>query len=147
MKQEQPSVRQAVIKDCKWVYKFICDLEETEFEYSIFEYLFTRNIADPENIYLVAEADELLVGYISCHSQTLLHHAGRVFEIQELYVSKEFRNKGIGQLLIQNLESILSKLDYKSLEVTSNKRRIGAHEFYKRLGFESSHLKFTKSKP
>jgi (aminoalkyl)phosphonate N-acetyltransferase len=146
MKQAQPIVRRAVVKDCKWIYKFICDLEETEFEYSNFEDLYIRNITNPENIYLVAEVEGLISGFISCHGQTLLHHGGRVFEIQELYVKEEFRDKGIGQLLIKNLESELSKLDYKSLEVTANRKRTKTHDFYRKMGFEFTHLKFTKDK-
>jgi|SRR5579859_5446992 len=139
-------VRRARKTDCKWIYKFICDLEQCIFEYNAFENIYIRNIGNPENIYLVSEADELISGYISCHGQFLLHHAGRVLEIQELYVVEEFRSKGIGQLLIQSLESALIDLDYKSLEVTANSKREKTHGFYKKLGFEFTHLKFTKNK-
>jgi PhnO protein len=146
MKPSRSIVRRAEPSDCQWIYNFVCDLEETQFDYPTFRNLYTRNIADPENIYFVAEVDGLLCGYISCHGQTLLHHGGRVFEIQELYVSEEFRNKGVGQLLVKNLEFELSKLDHQSLEVTANNKRKKTHDFYKKMGFEFSHLKFTKSK-
>jgi PhnO protein len=140
------TVRSAKASDCKWIYRFVCDLEEASFDYANFEGLYARNIADPENIYLVAEADGLISGYISCHGQTLLHHAGRVFEIQELYVSREFRSIGIGQLLVNSLEAELSKLEYRSLEVTANSKREKTHDFYKKMDFKLTHLKFTKNK-
>ncbi len=142
----QPIVRRASSKDCKCIYDFICDLEGSEFDYSNFAAIYSRNIADPENIYLVAEIDGLVSGYLSCHGQTLLHHAGMVFEIQELYVKEGFRNEGIGQFLFHKLESELKELDYKSLEVTANSKRIKTHDFYRKVGFELTHLKFTKEK-
>ena len=73
----------------------MCALEENDFEYAVFENIFTRNISHPENVYLVAEMDGIISGYISCHGQYLLHHGGLVFEIQELYVKQEFRNAGL----------------------------------------------------
>ncbi len=139
-------VRAARPEDCKSIYDFVCDLEENEFDYSTFESLYLRNISSPENIYLVSEGNGSISGYISCHGQVLLHHCARVFEIQELFVIQEFRNNGIGQLLVENLESRLSKLDYESLEVTANSKREKTHDFYKKMGFEFTHQKFTKSK-
>jgi PhnO protein len=146
VKQNQSTVRLAVKSDCKWIYDFVCTLEETKFEYSAFEEIYIQNITNLDNIYLVAEVDEAISGYISCHGQTLLHHGGTVFEIQELYVKDEVRNKGIGQLLVKTLESELSKLDYKSLEVTANRKRTKTHDFYLKMGFEHTHFKFTKDK-
>ena len=70
-------VRPAKISDSKWIYSFVCDLEETLFEFSNFKDIYARNIANPENIYLVAQGDGLISGYISCHGQSLLHHGGR----------------------------------------------------------------------
>ncbi len=139
------TARKACSEDCKQIYNFVCDLEEHEFEYSIFENLYLRNITNPENIYLVAEEAGILSGYISCHAQFLLHHGGRVFEIQELYVVPEFRKMGVGKLLVETLESTLHQLDYQSLEVTANKKREKTHDFYAKMGFQFSHLKFTKS--
>jgi len=141
-----PIVRQACMEDCKLIYGFVCELEEWDFDYSIFENLYRRNLNNPENIYLVAEVNGFLSGYISCHGQFLLHHGGRVFEIQELYVAPEFRSNGIGQLLVQNLESALSLFDYRSLEVTAHKKREKTHDFYLKMGFHFTHLKFTKDK-
>jgi (aminoalkyl)phosphonate N-acetyltransferase len=146
MAASNPVVRKARIEDCKRIYNIICDLEERIFEYSVFESLYKRNLDNPENIYLVTEEGRAISGYVSCHGQFLLHHGGRVFEIQELYVGPEFRSKGIGRLLLQNLEVALSQFDYKSLEVTANKRREKTHDFYTKMGFQFTHFKFTKEK-
>jgi PhnO protein len=125
---------------------FISDLEETHFDYSLFQRQYADNLMDKNNIYRVAlDEKEQVVGYISCHGQVLLHHAGKVFEIQELYVEEAYRNKGVGKLLVQSLEEALATEDYRSLEVTVNTRRAKAIEFYKECGFEQTHVKFVKS--
>jgi len=141
-----PIIRPARIEDCKQIYGFVCELEQCDFDYPIFESLYMRNLNNPENIYLCAEMNGLISGYISCHGQFLLHHGGRVFEIQELYVAPESRRNGVGRLLVQNLESALRLLSYQSLEVTANKKREKTHDFYLKMGFQFTHLKFTKGK-
>jgi len=75
-------IRFAQPKDIKTIYQFVCELEAITFNFSVFEKLFLKNITTPNYFYLVAEIDEILVGYLSCHSQLLLHHCGLVGEIQ-----------------------------------------------------------------
>lgn len=139
-------IRPAIAKDVEAVYAFICDLEETTFDFEIFQQLFRQNIAEQHNIYLVAEdpATNKVTGFISCHGQNLLHHLGMVYEIQEMFVEQQYRSQGIGQQLIEALERHLRDRECRSLEVTSNAKRTVAHEFYIRNGFLKSHVKLTK---
>ncbi|WP_127128973.1 GNAT family N-acetyltransferase [Pseudoflavitalea rhizosphaerae] len=139
-------IRQAAANDMEAIYAFICDLEETTFDFEIFNQLYCRNIAGENNIYLVAEDESTnkVIGFISCHGQILLHHLGMVYEIQEMFVDLEFRSLGIGHLLIGALEERLRDRECRSLEVSSNAKRTAAHEFYIRNGFIKSHVKLTK---
>ena len=134
------------MQDAQRICSFLSDLEESDFDYSVFSDLFEENIGNTNNIYLVAVDEGQVIGFISCHGQILLHHLGKVFEIQELYVEETYRNNGVGRLLIEALEKSLMLENYKSLEVTSNGRRMDAHRFYLNNGFEQSHLKFIKAK-
>ncbi len=45
-------------------------------------------------------------------------------EIQELHVDKDFRGKGIGKMLIKEIEKFTNINNLSSIEVTSNKLRI-----------------------
>ncbi|GAC1444486.1 MAG: hypothetical protein NVSMB63_13900 [Sediminibacterium sp.] len=138
-------VRSADSDDATSIFQFICELEESSFDYTVFESYYITNIRNLNYIYLVAVNDvNTVIGYISCHGQILLHHCGKVFEIQELFVVEEYRHRGIGQLLLQSVESSLAKQDVKSLEVTANNNRIQTHAFYKKSGFSQTHLKFTR---
>ncbi|MFI5163796.1 MAG: GNAT family N-acetyltransferase [Bacteroidia bacterium] len=139
------TVRPAKTKDSKRVFEFICDLEDTIFDYPVFEQYYLINISNKDNIYLVAinNADKV-IGYLSCHGQILLHHVSKVFEIHELFVDRNSRNQKVGQLLIEMLEDILRKNNYTFLEVATNLKRMDTHRFYKKCGFNQSHYKFTK---
>ena len=138
-------IRIAEKKDMLTVYEQICELEEFVFDINAFQNIFFNNIADENILYFVAE-DKIgnCLGFISCHIQYLLHHCGKVAEIQELFVKREFRGKGIGKKLIIHIEQLLKALDCISFEVTAQNKRLDTHEFYKRNGFESTHIKFTK---
>lgn len=138
-------IRQAVLADVDTVYSFISHLEERSFDFESFKERFSENLNNRANIYLVAadEADDP-VGFVSCHGQTLLHHESKVFEIQEIYVARNHRDRGIGKALFAALQEMLTKMDCESLEVTANIKRSDARRFYTKLGFVQTHLKFVK---
>jgi PhnO protein len=138
-------IRKAANKDLDSVYGFICHLEETRFAFEAFEEIYLENIENPDCVYLVAanDADEV-IGFLSCHSQKLLHHSGIVYEIQELYVGRNYRGAGIGKMLIRTLEEKLEKSGQQSLEVSVNAKRTDAKKFYAKMGFAPSHIKLVK---
>ncbi len=74
----------------------------------------------------------------------MLHHGGqKIAEIQEMYVRPENRKIGVGKNLIDELKRVAKLNEIAQLEVTSNKKRIETHRFYKREKFINSHEKFT----
>ncbi|MES1219454.1 MAG: GNAT family N-acetyltransferase, partial [Bacteroidota bacterium] len=93
-------IRSAEQKDIPVIYRFICLLEETDFNFILFESICVKNLCNEDLIYLVAESHtDGIIGVISCHTQNLLHHCGRVAEIQELFVEEHFRGLGTGNSL------------------------------------------------
>ena len=141
-------IRRAEKKDLTVIYSFLCDLEECNFDISVFENIFYTNLKDEKNIYLVAENESAhIIGYISCHGQLLLHHCDWVFEIQEFYVENNFRKLGVGSALMTALEKEIANLHHSLIEVTANKSRLATHKFYMGKGFEETHKKFSKSIP
>jgi PhnO protein len=138
-------IRNAGPEDMEAIFAFICELEEISYDFNLFKRFYLCNISNKENIYLVA-VDELgkPIGFISCHGQVLLHHMGKVYEIQEMFVDRDHRNKGMGKLMLRGLEKCLQNEDYVLLEVAVNSKRQDSREFYRKCGFEQTHLKFTK---
>lgn len=138
-------VRRAQLADLENIYSLMTELEGADLNFGDFKHCYLANLENCHIIYLVAvDNNNHLLGFISCHSQFLLHHAGKVFEIQELIVTKEQRGKRVGRQLLSGLEKILKDEQYCSLEVTSNKKRKKAREFYLKNNFVLSHNKFTR---
>ncbi|HXB45263.1 MAG TPA: GNAT family N-acetyltransferase [Puia sp.] len=141
------TIRPAEIIDAKKIFGFVCALEDKTFDYEKFYLDYRNNILANNNVYLVAaDQENNAVGYISCHGQSLLHHGGMVYEIQELYVEDAWRKQGAGKTLLKALELQLAKRDYQSLEVTAKDKRKEAIELYRKYGFQNTHVKLTRGK-
>jgi PhnO protein len=139
---EPVTIRMATLADFKIIYNFINQLEAQVFDEAGQYRLFAINSANPDIINLIAFAGEEPMGMISCHIQSLMHHGGKVGEIQEMFVSEAARGLGIGKKLMEALKRIAKERDLKQLEVTSRLKRIDAHRFYERENFNFTHKKF-----
>ena len=139
-------IRKIEMSDMLTVYEQICALEEISFDINDFQNIFIDNISDKNKLYYLAE-DKLgqCLGFISCHIQYLLHHCGKVAEIQELFVKPAYRSSGVGGKLIHHIAEMLKEVDCVSFEVTAQNKRINTHAFYQKMGFNTTHLKFTKN--
>ncbi|WP_409417610.1 GNAT family N-acetyltransferase [Flavobacterium sp. PS2] len=136
-------IRKVEKQDLNFVYKSICELENEVLDFGIFTEIFNENISNQNNLYLLAENENVGVGFISFHTQNLLHHCGLVGEIQEFFINKDYRGKGIGRQLIQKILDYADQNNLKSIEVTTNRRRVENVLIYENLGFGLTHNKFT----
>ena len=137
-------IRSAEWTDAPVVYAFLCELEETSLDQTQFRAVFRHNLIDPAVHYWVAEQAGEVVGFVSCHIQYLLHHNGKVAEIQELFVRPEHRNARIGRHLLDAVAALATREGCVTLEVTTNQRRANAIRFYERAAFRRSHYKLVK---
>lgn len=138
------TIRPAAETDGPVVYDFVCALEEMTLDKAAFAAVFHYNITNPSVHYLIAEQAGNVLGFVSCHVQYLLHHGGKVGEIQELFVRPEFRNRRIGQRLIDALTRLAVQENFVNLEVTTNRKRTGTIRFYEREAFTQTHVKLVK---
>ena len=136
-------IRKIKKQDLDFVYKSICELENEILDFEVFKTIFNENISNPRNLYLIAENENEGLGFISFHTQNLLHHCGVVGEIQEFFIHQNYRGKGVGQLLINEIKNFAEENNLKSIEVTTNKKRVENVAIYENLGFTLSHNKFT----
>mgnify|MGYP003613322281 CR=1 FL=1 len=136
-------IRKVKKQDLDFVYKAICELESEELNFEVFEKIFNENISNPNNLYLLAENEKESIGFISFHTQNLLHHCGLVGEIQEFFIHQNYRGQGIGRQLINEILHYADQNNLKSIEVTTNKRRVENVLIYENLGFGLTHNKFT----
>lgn len=136
------AIRLATVADFETVYNFINLLEGEILDETKQRAIFAENLIDPNVIYLLAFADESPVGFLSLHIQNLMHHAGKIGEIQEMYVTESARSLGIGKQLIDRIKAIAKERNVIQVEVTSRLARAAAHRFYEREDFAFTHKKF-----
>lgn len=136
-------IRKAENQNLDFVYQAICELENEILDFEVFQTIFNENISNPKNLYLIAENENEGIGFISFHTQNLLHHCGLVGEIQEFFIHQKFRGQGVGRLLINEILDFAEHHKLKSIEVTTNKKRVENVAIYENLGFKLSHNKFT----
>jgi len=141
--KQKVEIRKVEKQDLDFIYKAICELENEELDFKVFKEIFNENILNSKNLYLIAENENEGLGFISFHTQNLLHHCGRVGEIQEFFIHQNHRGKGIGRQLIEKIMQYVNQNNLKSIEVTTNRRRVENVLIYENLGFTLSHNKFT----
>ncbi|MBS7256287.1 GNAT family N-acetyltransferase [Flavobacterium branchiicola] len=139
-------IRKIRNQDLDFVYKVICELENEVLDFEVFKEIFNENISNPKNVYLIAENETEGLGFISFHTQNLLHHCGLVGEIQEFFIHQNHRGKGVGRKLVDEILEYAEQNNLKSIEVTTNKKRVENVAIYENLGFTLSHNKFTISR-
>lgn len=97
-----------------------------------------------DNVALVAEGSDGLIGVITLHSMVVLHRPRPVGRITSLFVDAPARRAGLGRALIDAAENALRERGCSMVEVTSHRRRTDAHTFYERFGYERTSYRFAR---
>jgi Acetyltransferases len=136
-------IRPAREDDAEKVYELICELEHTKLNDKDFKKTYAHNLHTPDIFYWVYEDQGKLLGFVSLHIQTLLHHCSKVGEIQELIVTGAEQGKNIGRELLGCARETAKANGCTLLEVCCNRQRTSAHGFYEACGMSRTHFKFT----
>lgn len=64
--------------------------------------------------------------------------------VESVRVASAYRSRGVGTQMMQWAVDTARALGCRRIQLTSDVSRIHAHRFYKRLGFDDSHLGFVK---
>ena len=86
-----------------------------------------------------------LIAAATLHQTIVLHRPKPIGRISALIVDSRHRGTGIGRALVNAAERMLGRAGCGMVEVTSNMRRIDAHAFYQRLGYELTSARFMKT--
>jgi ribosomal protein S18 acetylase RimI-like enzyme len=93
------------------------------------------------NELLVAEANGEVVG---CLQLTVIPGLSRMgalrAQIEGVRVSSTHRGQRIGEALVDAATERAKTLGCVLVQLTTDRRRLDAHRFYERLGFESTHI-------
>lgn len=133
----------ATAQEMEAVYSLICQLEEQALPSADFERIYLENLKNPQIFYLLCKNQGEVLGFCSLHIQALLHHAGKIAEVQELVLCPRARGAGAGRALIEAAKQKAWQEGCLQIEVCCSLRRRDAHQFYEHIGLEKSHYKFT----
>jgi GNAT superfamily N-acetyltransferase len=95
-------------------------------------------IDHPNEMLLVAEEGQTVLGFLSLHFIPQLALEGDFARISYFCIADGERSKGVGQHLLEHAEQIARQRGCDRMEVHCHERRIKANQFYAREGYSES---------
>lgn len=96
--------------------------------------------ADKNNFLIVAEIDNKIIGTLQLTFIPYLTYQGsKRALIEAVRIDKSYRGKGIGKIMLEWVINKAKEMHCHMIQLTTNKNRPDALEFYKKLGFIASH--------
>lgn len=107
---------------------------------------FDALLAAPEmDIYVALTAGGEVVGTYQIHFLKGLAFQGRPrVELESVHVRADQRGKGVGRKMMEHAEALARNANACMVQLSSSKEREGSHPFYRRLGYDQSHLGYKK---
>jgi GNAT superfamily N-acetyltransferase len=101
---------------------------------------FDEIMADKNNFLMIIELEKEVIG--TCHltiMPSLTLQGSKRMNIEAVRVDEKFSGQGIGSWMMKKAIEFAKNNEVKILQLTTNKKRLDAHRFYERLGFEKTH--------
>ncbi len=97
--------------------------------------------ADPNQRLILAELDGAPVGTLQLRFLPGLGFRGAWRgQIESVRIASSLRGNGLGEAMIRWAVEQCRARDCKLVQLMSQDRRVAAHRFYRRIGFEQTHL-------
>ncbi len=109
-----------------------------------------RNITSERGAIFVTELDNDIVGYIygvivnSSEKDTREFVPLILGKVEDIYVEKHFQNKGVGTLLMNEIQKFFKENGCNKITLTVLSNNQHAIEYYRKLGFETECLEMIK---
>jgi GNAT superfamily N-acetyltransferase len=117
--------------------------KDTTYDLSAYERALTEINESNRGVVLVADRDGLVVAM--CQLIIFRHFqigGGLCAEVESVHVHPSLRGQGLGSILMRAALDYARDAGCYRVQLTSNVRRLDAHRFYERLGFEASRVGF-----
>lgn len=105
---------------------------------------FQRVLQNPHNFVYVAEDDDTLVGFATFSVRDVIRYPKQIAELDELFVLEDYRKKGVGKLLMQEVEKKAKECECCRIFIESHYDHKAAHVFYESLGYTNNGYHFIK---
>ena len=105
---------------------------------------FAKMLRDSRSFVFVAKEKKRLIGFVTFCVRKVVRYSKPIMEIDEMYVSPDFRRKGVGKSLLKLAEKKAKELGCRKMFLESHEDRKGAHKFYASMGYKKGGYYFDK---
>jgi GNAT superfamily N-acetyltransferase len=113
---------------------------------ALYQAAFERLRADPNQILVVAEREDVVVGTLQLSLVPGLSRRGATRAlIEAVRVHGSERGRGLGTMLVEWAVEEARRRQCPLMQLTSDNTRTDAHRFYERLGFTASHVGYKRA--
>ena len=131
-------------KDCKAIYDLICDMENKQLPYDIFEEIYRNQLARKDMYCIIREENGEVQAMLNLRFEEQLHHCEKIAEIMEFVVDAGSRDIGVGKEVLEEACRVAREYGCSQIEVACNQLRKDTHRFYEREGMHNFHYKFSR---
>lgn len=107
---------------------------EQESDYVRAKSFLTKRLKRNESIIYIAYEEEYAVGFTQLYPLFSSVTMQPMFLLNDLYVEDNYRNQGVGNMLIDKAKQLCKTLNYKGLAIQTAQSNPAQH-LYERLGF------------
>ncbi|MBR4934395.1 MAG: GNAT family N-acetyltransferase [Anaerotignum sp.] len=136
--------RKSEEKDCKAIYDLICDMENKQLPYDIFEEIYRNQLARKDMYCIIREENGKVQAMLNLRFEEQLHHCEKIAEIMEFVVDAGSRDIGVGKEVLEEACRVAREYGCSQIEVACNQLRKDTHRFYEREGMHNFHYKFSR---
>lgn len=106
---------------------------------------FKKVLKNTHNFIFVATDNNKIIGFITFSIRDVVRYPKPIAELDELFVSENYRKHGVGKLLMNEVEKKAKELDCYRLYIESHYDHKTAHKFYESLGYTNYGYHFVKN--
>ena len=139
-------VRGATAEDVEIVHALTCELADAIGDspprFEAVQARLSELLEEPRARVLVAEdGGGVVVGAASLWIKPDLAHGDTVIEVPMLVVAEDHRRKGVGRLLMEEIQRLAAESAASLIELVATRKNKPARDFYRSLGFvETKHV-------
>lgn len=102
--------------------------------------IYPEIVGDKNISFIVAEEDNQIIGYCLSFHHLTFYANGYVSWVEEIMVNENYRSKGVGKKMMEEVERIAKSMDSKLIGLATRR----ASNFYEKIGYEESATYFRK---
>ena len=137
-------IREATIDDIDALCSLTKELKGSSISYEDMNNRLQFVQMSPFDFLYVYEEEKTILGLLGFRIRENLEDVTRYGEISIISVDSTIRRKGIGQVLMDYAEQLAKKHNCIGTWLVSGIKRVEAHPFYKKLGYEVNGYRFVK---